>query len=126
MTTDGAPTKADDRELPVPLVWRPVIQQVVEHLRGDQGRAVGVPGVRPVSAETSKQIQEYVADYGETLVSLPEASWETSIASWTGEGWDVLVDLWTEREGRSDLVLHLQVQERGPGYEFEVYMVYVP
>jgi hypothetical protein len=59
MTTGtGTPTKADDRELPVPLVWRPVIQQVVETLRGDPGRGVGVPGVRPVSAETSKQIPE--------------------------------------------------------------------
>lgn len=121
------PVEADDRKLPVPLVWRPVVRQVVEALRrGDPRRAADVPGVAPVSAETSTQIRDYLADYGETLVSLPEASWETSIARWAGGAWDALIDLWTEGEGRSDLVLHLRVHETQTDYRFDVGMVYVP
>ena len=43
-----------------------------------------------------------------------------------GNGWDVLVDLWSSSEGRSDLVLSLHVSETNNGFEFSVYMVYVP
>jgi hypothetical protein len=75
--------------------------------------------VAPVSAETAKQIREYLEDYGATLVALDPDTWESSVSLWMGDKWEVLVDLWTEEEGRSDLVLHLYVREDGsglPGY----------
>lgn len=101
--------------------------QVVEAIRlGEAKRAEDVPSVDPVSPDTDEQIREYVTDYGETLVALPEASWDTSIAIWLNGYWEVAVDLWTEAEGRSDLVLHMQVREAEEGYRFQVGMVYVP
>jgi len=43
-----------------------------------------------------------------------------------GGYWDALVDLFTEEEGRSDLVLSLHVREGGGEYLFEVMSVHVP
>lgn len=40
--------------------------------------------------------------------------------------WDVLVDVFTVEEGRSDLVLFARVFERGDGYRFEIASVHVP
>jgi len=37
-----------------------------------------------------------------------------------------LVDLWTEQEGRSDLVLEAEVRESPAGFRFTLNMVYVP
>jgi hypothetical protein len=60
------------------------------------------------------------------LTSLPEATWETSACQWTGEYWDVLVDLFTIEEGASDLALAVRVYEDGSGYSFEIQSVHVP
>jgi hypothetical protein len=126
-TVTEEPVKDPDREVPVPLVWRPVLRQVVEAIRrGDPRLAANVPSVAPVAEDVAEQILDYVADYGETLVELPEGSWDTSVVIWTESRWDVLVDLWTEAEGRSDLVLHMQVSEVGTDYRFDVGLVYVP
>jgi hypothetical protein len=40
--------------------------------------------------------------------------------------WEVLVDLRTESEGRSDLILHAYVVHKGDNHQVEIYMVYVP
>jgi hypothetical protein len=121
------PRKDPDRERPVPLIWRPVLHQVVEAIRrGDPRRAGDVPSVVPVSEDVATQVVDYLDDYGETLVELPANSWATSRALWMGDHWEVLVDLWTEGEGRSDLALHLRVFEVGSDHRFEVGLVYVP
>lgn len=94
---------------------------------GDPMLASNIASVDVPSAETAEQIRECIADYGETLVPLPEESWDSSVALWMNGFWEVLVDLWTEAEGRSsDLVLHMRVFEDGAGYRFEVGLVYVP
>jgi len=36
------------------------------------------------------------------------------------------VDLWTEQEGRSDLVLDIDVRDDGRGYRYSINLVYVP
>ena len=119
--------KDEDEAHPVAVAWRPVLCEIVRaFVRGDYELADGVPSVEPVPAATAKQIREYVADYGGTLIELPEATWETSCAQWMGNGWEVLVDLWTQEEGPSDLVLHLDVVESGTGHQFKVHLVYVP
>jgi hypothetical protein len=43
-----------------------------------------------------------------------------------GNHWDVLVDLWTKEEGRSDLVLGVKVTELAGEPRFTVQLVYVP
>jgi hypothetical protein len=121
------PRKDEENELPIAEVWRPTIEQVVRRfVAGDYALGEAVPGVAPVSAETATQILEYVEAYGATLVALDPEAWESSVSLWMGDKWEVLVDLWTEDEGPSDLVLHLYVREDGPGYRFEVHLVYVP
>jgi len=114
-------------EGPVPTRWRPVLGAVVDALvRRDYGLRAGIDGVAPVSADSAEHIRRYIEDYGATLVPLPQEAWDTSVCSWTGHHWDVMVDLWTEEEGSSDLVLQMRVVEQDEGYLAEVHMVYVP
>lgn len=124
-----APPALKDLETAHPIAgaWRPMLREVVRRfVQGDYGLAQGVQGVEPVTAETAEQIRDYVAHYGATLVDLPDDTWQSSIAQWMGTEWDLLVDLWTAEEGRSDMVLHGHVEETSAGPRFRVYMVYVP
>lgn len=122
-----APSKVIEKELPVPQIWRRTIERVVNRfVVGDYVLAEEVEGVAPVQPVTATQIGDYVEDYGATLAALNPESWETSLAIWTGDGWEVLVDLSTKEEGQSDLVLHLFVKELGSQFLFDIHMVYVP
>ena len=85
-----------------------------------------MPSVSPVSEETATQIREYIEDYGEKLIPLQEGTWERSVAMWVGGCWNVVVDLCTESEGVSDLVLHAEVRESEHGYAYEISGVWVP
>lgn len=60
------------------------------------------------------------------LVPLPKDTRGTSVCLWQGDRWQCLVDLWTDQEGRSDLVLDVDVFEDGGGYRYAVKLVYVP
>ena len=117
----------EDIELAIPTIWRPIFSNIVNSfVEHDFGIRTGMRGVAPISNETAKQIEEYIDDYGETLIELSENTWDSSVCMWMGNRWDVLIDLWTEREGHSDLVLNAQVTEVGTDYLVSIYMVYVP
>ncbi|GAB5404428.1 MAG: hypothetical protein Aurels2KO_26590 [Aureliella sp.] len=119
--------KSTDEELAVPSAWRPVFAQIVNSfVAQDFQLKRGINGVDEISEETATQIRDYINDYGEELIELPEETWLSSIYIWMDPHWDVLVDLWTQGEGRSDLVLHVQVTEEGDNFRFSVYMVNVP
>lgn len=119
--------KNGESEGPIPSVWRPVLSRIVEaFVHQDYQLRAGVAGVAPVSDKTAAQIRESIRDYGESLIALPEESWTTSVCIWMGNHWDAMIDLWTEAEGRSDLVLHVRVSEAPSGYIVNIYMVYVP
>ncbi|KFN46153.1 DUF7668 domain-containing protein [Arenimonas metalli] len=121
------PAKDGESEQPIPMVWRPTLARIVEAFAsGDFGLDRGIPVVAPVSAETASQIRMSIADYGATLAPLPDQAWDTSVCIWYGDHWSLLVDLWTEEEGRSDLVLDARVTEAGSGYRTAVHLVYVP
>lgn len=122
------PLQDEDEAHPVPTAWRPVLKEIVQaFVEGDYALARGVSSVAPVSAETAEQIREYIADYGETLAELPEETWETSIAQWTGRHWDVMVDLWTEESGQSDMVLDARVlRAADDSFQIRIHLVYVP
>jgi hypothetical protein len=120
-------TKDADNEGPIPSAWRPVLKTIVDAFaREDYALKDGLSGAAPVSAETARQVREYIEDYGAKLIELPPQSWDTSVCIWTGDHWDALIDLRTEDEGRSDLVLEVDVSEVGSEYLVTVYMVYVP
>jgi hypothetical protein len=126
-TPDVPVTKDPTMQRPIPTVWRPVFRGIVSAFaKGDFRLSVGVPGVSPVRENVAAQIAAYLKDYGETLVELPEETWETSVCMWTGARWDTIVDLWTIGEDRSDLILQTLVSEAGAGFKYDVRLVYVP
>jgi hypothetical protein len=111
----------------IPTAWRLPFKNVVSAFaRGDYRLKSGVIGVSEISAEIAAHIQDSVQSYGATLIELPEETWESSVCMWYGTYWDALVDLWTQEEGRSDLVLNVRVTESSFGFLFKVHMVYVP
>ena len=119
------PTKGDGVQ-PVPDPWRPIFCGIVHaFVTGDYALAVGIEGVNPVSEDDARRMAASVEDYGATLVDLTDEVWETSIVQWTGAGWEVLVDLRTAEEGRSDLSLVAGVREVDGVYEVEVEGVWV-
>ena len=113
--------------MPVPPVWRPTLAAIVAaFVRGDL-EAAGIPGVEPLGPAAQEQVRDALRDYGDvTLVDLTEETWQTSVAIWSGARWDVLVDLRTAQEGRSDLVVHVRVREQGDAFGYAVHLVYVP
>lgn len=119
--------KDENAAHPIAHAWRPALRRIVKALaRGDYALDRPVASVAPVSATTARQMKRYVAGYGETLCELPEKTWETSVAQWSGDRWDVLVDLWTVESGRSDMVLHAFVSEAKTGFRMKLHLIYVP
>lgn len=116
-----------NNQLSIPTVWRPIFKEIVcafvqkDFLLKSKPRFTA-----PISQESADFTSEYIEDYGESLIGLPEETWESSFCLWMGDKWDVLIDLWTESEGRSDLVLKAAVEEDGEDYLVTVEMVYVP
>ena len=119
--------KDEEAQQPIPTAWRPTIAAMARALaKRDYRFGSGIPGVLPVSVEAAAQVESYITGYGEALVELPEETWESSVCIWMDGWWDIIVDLWTESEGRSDLILSAKVREAGEGYSFEMQGVYVP
>lgn len=116
--------KDGEREVSVPEVWRPTLVAIVDALV--EGRAPSLPHVAPREPAMWAGIQESIRAYGAHLRALPNEAWDASVCIWYGEVWDVLVDLYTEEEGRSDLVLHLHIRELDGEYRYEVVSAYVP
>jgi hypothetical protein len=123
-----APVKDDQQERPVPDVWRPTLSAIVESLvREEAVIAAELPQVEPVSEDRSEACRNAILRYGDvTLVPLPEGTWCSSVCLWQEDRWNCLVDLWTEQQGRSDLVLVVDVFEDDGTFRFAVNLVYVP
>ncbi|OBU59278.1 DUF7668 domain-containing protein [Stenotrophomonas maltophilia] len=117
-------TKDGENEVPVPQAWRSTLTAIVDALI--QGDEPSLPQVSLQSPDVWASAQENIRAYGAHLRKLPDESWNSSVCIWYGDYWDVLVDLYTEEEGRSDLVLQVHVYEVGDGYRYEVVLVYVP
>ena len=124
---DPRPVKDEEGQHPVPGAWRGTLREIVRaFVAGDFGLTKGVARVEAVEPEKADDIRASVAAYGATLVDLPEGTWNTSVAQWYGTHWQVLVDLWTAEEGRSDLVLDCHVQELDNDFCITLHFVYVP
>ncbi|WP_153006854.1 DUF7668 domain-containing protein [Sphingomonas sanguinis] len=118
-------TKSDNEE-PVPTVWRDTYRQIVEAFRNGNFSLQGIDGVNPLSDDDADAIRRSIHSYGGRVARLPEEAWNTSIARWTGSHWDVLVDLFIEDVGLSDLAISSRVKGCGETYLFVVDCVYVP
>lgn len=119
--------KNEEEELPIPHAWRPIFKSIVSaFVKQDYSLSSGVKNVNTVSKDTAKQIEEYIEEYGEDLIELPEETWDTSVYICYGDYWNVLIDLWTEEEGRSDLVIKAEVRQKNDEYVVEIRVVCVP
>ncbi|MFC7339216.1 hypothetical protein ACFQY0_18625 [Haloferula chungangensis] len=118
----------ENEQIPIPVEWRQTIREIVKSfVRRDYRLTDRIAGVGPVNGDTAQQIQGYIEDYGETLIELPDESWATSVASLQAPGrWEFLVDLWTEESGRSDMVLHGDLEGEGSDQIVRIHLVYVP
>lgn len=75
------PLKDEDDEHPIASAWRPSFGAVVAAFsRGDYDLTDHIEFVAPIATSTSAQARAFVAEYGETLVPLPQEAWETSVA----------------------------------------------
>lgn len=119
--------KNEEDELPIPHIWRPIFESIISaFVKQDYSLSCGVKNVNTVSKNTAEQIEEYIADYGEELIELPEECWDTSVYICYGDYWNVLIDLWTKDEGLSDLVLKAKVSQIKNEYVVQISVVYVP
>lgn len=118
--------KDEDHEQPVPSEWRRTLQEIAKALKDGNFSLRGLTDVDPLDDATAAGIARNINAYGCTLTLLPDASWDTSVCQWQLEYWEVLVDLFTDEEGCSDLVLHVHVFEQMGGFAFKVHFVYVP
>jgi len=118
--------KDEEREHRIPSQWRPKLREIADGLKDQNYRLEGIADVDPLDDATAAGIARNIEEYGCTLASLSDVSWDTSVCQWQLTYWEVLVDLFTVEEGRSDLVLHIRVFEQEGGFLFKVHFVYVP
>lgn len=121
------PIKDEERELPVAVVWRPKLKEIVQALvEGDYRFSRGIESLLPLKESSVEQIEAYIEEYPETLTELSDETWDSSVSQWMGNHWELIVDLWTVESGRSDLILDVRVFESGDSFSFMVLSVYVP
>jgi hypothetical protein len=115
-----------DGEHLVPTVWRKTLSCIVDASRRDELSLDCIDDVNPASLNEANRLRRNIAAYGVHLARLPERTWQTSVCRWMDGYWDVLVDLFTEEAGESDLVLFIKVYEQEGSYRFSVESVHVP
>ena len=119
--------KNGEIEQEIPAEWRPVITEIVEGIRARNLRLKNVLGYEiSVDVEEIADIYQSVDHYGEALVALPDDTWQTSVCRWMGCYWHLLIDLFTEEEGLSDLALFVDVYEHENSISFKVRSLHVP
>lgn len=119
--------KNEEIEQPIPSEWREVLALIVEDIRRRGLKSKMVRGFEcEVDSKDVNFIYENVDAYGDTLTPLPDDAWRTSICRWMGRYWQLLIDLFTDEEGQSDLVLFVDAYENGNSYRFQVRSVHVP
>ena len=124
---DVLAVKDDSTEHPIPTAWRQTFRDIVAcFVASDYCLAAGVAGAESVAPETAAHIKANLKSYGASLIALPEETWDSSVCIWYDDHWEALVDLWTQEEGRSDLVLHTHVVDGAFGATISVHLVYVP
>ena len=119
--------KDEDAAHPIAVTWRPMLTEIVRAFtEGDYELSRGIKGVDSVESDIAEHNRNYIKEYGEVLIELPYKTWESSCAQWMGSHWDVLIDLYTEGEGLSDLVLTGKMVENNGTPHFTVGLIYVP
>ena len=99
--------KNEEDELPIPHEWRSTFEAIVKaFVNKDYSLSNEIKNVNPVSKNTAEQIKEYIEDYDVELIELPAETWNSSVYMFYDDYWNVLIDLYSKEEDRSDLVLN--------------------
>ena len=121
------PIKDEEKSHPIAHAWRTIFVEVVAALVQDDFELKnGVKNVAPVEKDIAEINRSNVKEYEERLIPLTEQTWSSSCAQWIGPHWEVLIDLCTESEGVSDLVLHGEVKEQDGVPMITIGLIYVP
>lgn len=117
----------DEAEHPVPDQWRSTFRQIATAFVSGDFKLHDHPieYVEPIDAETAQYIADNVADYGEPLTPLDDATWDRSIYLWMDGYWQMLVDLSTEADPVSDLTIHARLYD-GDAPRLQITSVHVP
>lgn len=119
--------KDEDREVPVPVVWREMLSNIVDRISvGDYEFHKRLNCVNRVDVEMVHSIKEVINSYGVNIGSLPDEAWSSSVCRWMRGYWQVLVDLYADNGDETDLVLFCKVFEVDGGFQFQVDSVHVP
>ena len=111
----------EEEEGPVPHVWRNTFEEIVKAFtKKDYNLSTPILNVDSVPEDTANQIKEYIKDYGEELIELPNETWNSSVYIYYGNYWNILIDLYTKNEGLSDLVLNAEIRERDNEYIVDI------
>jgi hypothetical protein len=100
-----------------------IVGEIVSHLA--LAEYEHVKAMAPRSRITPEQMRNAVTQYGRCLVPLPVSAYETidyvAVLGSAPPAWSVVVPLFTQEEGRSDLSLELQLVRAATGiYEVEI------
>lgn len=113
----------------IPSIWHNTIFEIVEAFKNHDSQFYNqIKGVLRIDSNDFEEILADINIYGETLISLPNETWEFSQCLWKEDScWHVFIDLYTVNEGRSDLILFLTVQvDENNSFSFDVNNFYVP
>ena len=111
----------------IPSIWRETFFDIVERFKdNDLEKLNKINLVQYIDLDYAKEIYENIENYGEVLVSLPDATWDTSECLYFESCWKVFIDLYTVGEGRSDLILDVFVFEDEGKFVFQINNIYVP
>ena len=120
-------TKQEDVELLVPTEWRASLKNLADFftiknpLTSETKISFG-----PIDKDTIKINRRNLKDYPDSIGQLTSKTWQTSIYTWTGSYWALLVDLINSKGETSDLVMHVKIREAGEHYIIEAGLIYVP
>ena len=99
----------------VPERFRPAVHALICMIAdGDVAGICASPWIRVSEGDPLL----WTRDYPGTLVPLPEEGWDLADTIQISEHpklWSIVIPLWTDIEGRSDLTLEATVEERGEG-----------
>lgn len=92
-------------------------------------RYIDVASLTARNRLTAGEIEQAIQEYGGTLVFPPEDAFSSmdviELDGVSPPKWSVVMPLWTQQEGRSDLSIELTVEERLEGTRIELDNVHV-
>lgn len=111
----------------IPSIWKKTLVEIIESLKNkDILRLNSIKDVEQIDILHAQDIFNNVDDYGITLISIPNESWNTSVCQYFGGGWNIYIDLYAKEAGLSDLIMSANVFEVNKEFIFRLDNIYVP